>query len=96
MAATPYFLPTGRFDPYDGHSHSTPTGRVGRYAGRNDSYAGPPLTGIQPAVLKVMPVILTPHQPAVLIVIPDPPHSLPTVRADCYAGPSSLHSNRPR
>ena len=54
--------------------------------------------------------ILTPRMPAVLAVILAPPHSFPTglahpfagqmhslqtIRADRYAGPFSLHSNRP-
>ena len=34
--------------------------------------------------------IFTPHQPAVLTVMPDPPHFPPTSHADRYAGPFSL------
>ena len=100
-AGYPYSTPTGRADVMPDHPHSPPSGRVDHYAGPSSLLASRPcrqlcrpLTHFQPAVLTVMPVLLTPHQPAFLTVMPDPPYSLPTDRTVRYAGPSTLHSNR--
>ena len=84
-------------------SHSLPTGRADRYAGSASFHFNRPcsllcrtiLTPLHQAVLTDIRAPLTPFQPAVLIVMPDHSHSTPTARADRYAGPSSLHSNRP-
>ena len=84
-------------------THFTPTGHADRCAGppslpsggRADSYAGPSSLNSNRPCLQLCRIILPPHLPAVLTVMPDPLHSLPTSGADRYAGPSSLHSNLP-
>ena len=85
------------------HPHSTPTSRAGRYAGSHSLDSSRPseqlclhiLAHFQPGCSPLCRIILTPHQPAVLAVMPDPPQSLPTSPADRSVGPFSFHSNRP-
>ena len=76
--------------------HFPPAGRADRYAGPSSLISNRPcsllcriLSSDQPAVLTV-----TSFQPAVPDVMPHHSHSTPKGRADSYAGPSSLPSNR--
>ena len=86
----PNLTPTERADSYARSSHSLPCGRADRCAdnphsnptGHTDSYAGPSSLYSNQPWSPLCWTILTPHQPVVLTVIPDPPASLPTGRAD--------------
>ena len=69
------------------HPNFTPTGRLTVMPDLPHSLPTGRADGCRP--------ILTPLPPAVLTDMPTAPHSLPTGRFVRYAGPFSLHTNRP-
>ena len=74
---------TGRADSFAGSPHSNPTGRA-------YSYAGPfSLNRHRPRWQLCRPLLFS-FQPALLTVMPDHRHLLPSCRTDRYAGQSSL------
>ena len=100
MTDLAHSTPTGRDDRYAGPSSVPYKGHADRYAGQSSLRFIRPHWPLGPTPSGCPPTsrannYSVPFQPAVLTVMSHHPHSFPSGRADRYAGPFSLPSNRP-